>query len=192
MTEANNTNAATATAKVGRPKTTILKQDLTVEFAASKLEVREVAVEGQTNEDGSPKTQKFLFWKVDGPIAKAGDFAGSVRPVDNYYSVVLAGVNYSGKQLIAFLETGTWVSQRAVAATKEKAVKEAGPKQPRVFALPTQAEKDEAKAKAKARMEARKAAEAAKKAAEAPAEQPAGEAVEGAETADIDADSATL
>lgn len=80
------------------------------------------------------KYQNF-FHLADGPTTRKGDFAGTRRPTDGYYSVVLNGVNYSGKQLAWFYENGNWDMPKVSRATGEaKPKKEAKPHQDRGFA----------------------------------------------------------
>jgi hypothetical protein len=200
MTDINNTQvqeqANTDTAvKAKRVKTTIEKKDLTLEKAAEMLEIRSVETGAPAGEDGVVPTSKFLFWKKDTAVAKGGSFAGSIRPADSYYSVVLFGTNYSGKQLIHFLENeGKW--PEAVLRTKKDgttaAAKEAKPKALREFKLPTAEEIAEAKRQAAERAAARKAAApkkdapAAETAPEVAGDAPAADSPVADTTADLD------
>ena len=96
-----------------------------------------------------------FFWKVDTVASRAGDFAGSKREADGYYSVVFKGTNYSGKQLAHFYTTGEW-PVRAPKAEKVKAERKERPV--RGAPVITDEMKAAAKAKLKAAAEARKAA----------------------------------
>jgi hypothetical protein len=168
MTEANNaldldlnTTDAAATAettkapKVKKEKKSVSKADLTQEFLKERLELR--------GED--------FFWKVDGVVTKVGDFAGGRREIDGYYSIVLAGTNYSGKQLAYFYENGTW-PVRLPKEAKAKIAKEAKPHVPRLAPVVTEESKKAARAAAKLKADAKKAAAAA-----APSQEIGGESV---------------
>jgi hypothetical protein len=175
MTEINTTDlAAQINETAGAPavavkkaKTTVSKADLTQEFLKEQLDL--------VGED--------FFWKVDKVATKTGDFAGMRRPTDGYYSVVLAGTNYSGKQLAYFYANGTW-PVKVPAAAKEKAAKEAKPHVPRLAPVVTEESKVAARAAAKAAADAR----AAKKAAETGAVAPETVAADTSDIADVSGD----
>jgi vacuolar-type H+-ATPase catalytic subunit A/Vma1 len=80
---------------MSKQKTTVSKKELTVEVLKQHLTM---------NKQGD------LVWVKDTPKAKAGSVAGTVREKDGYHSVVLLGVNYSGKQLKHFYKTGQWTN----------------------------------------------------------------------------------
>jgi hypothetical protein len=95
---------------MSKPKTTVAKKELTQETLKNHLEM---------NSKGD------LVWIHNTPKAKKGDVAGTVREKDGYHSVVLLGVNYSGKQLKHFYETGSWATffrkkSQVTVAIKEK------------------------------------------------------------------------
>lgn len=85
----------------------VLREDMTQQLAAEWLEV----FESEPNAEGT--TRKFLRWKKPSSRCPEGSFAGTVRPTDDYYSVVLLGFNYSGNRLIHLIETGEWPAERA-------------------------------------------------------------------------------
>ena len=78
-----------------KQKTTVLKKELTVDVLKQHLKM---------NKNGD------LVWTHDTPKAKEGTIAGTIREKDGYHSIVLLGVNYSGKQLKHFYQTGQWTS----------------------------------------------------------------------------------
>jgi len=80
---------------MSKQKTTVSKKELTVEVLKQHLTM---------NKQGD------LVWVKDTPKAKAGSVAGTVREKDGYHSIVLLGVNYSGKQLKHFYKTGQWTN----------------------------------------------------------------------------------
>jgi hypothetical protein len=80
---------------MSKQKTTVTKKELTLEVLKQNLTM---------NKQGD------LVWVKDTPKAKAGSVAGTVREKDGYHSIVLLGVNYSGKQLKHFYQTGQWTS----------------------------------------------------------------------------------
>jgi len=95
---------------MSKPKTTIIKKELTQDILKKHLEM-------------NPKGD--LVWTHDTPKAKKGNVAGTVREKDGYHSIVLLGVNYSGKQLKHFYETGSWATffrkkPQVTVAIKEK------------------------------------------------------------------------
>lgn len=87
-------------------KTAVPREEMTRELAAEWLEV----FVSEPNADGF--TRKFLRWKKPSARVPEGSFAGSVRPTDDYYSVVFRGANYSGNRLIHLIETGEWPADR--------------------------------------------------------------------------------
>lgn len=189
--DAGTTVAAQAeVAEKKKSKNTVKKADLTVAHVTERLELRDDVFDV----DGEQVTQKNFYWKIDTPTSKAGDFAGSRRPLDNYYSVVLLGTNYSGKQLAHFVENGVWPegilsAKRGTGAAKEKVVKE---HVVRVAAAPLSAEARKAALDAaKAKAATKKAEKEAKAKAEGAGTEQASE--DPAATSDIgDADSVTL
>jgi vacuolar-type H+-ATPase catalytic subunit A/Vma1 len=80
---------------MSKQKTTVSKKELTVDVLKQHLTM---------NKQGD------LVWVKDTPKAKAGSVAGTVREKDGYHSIVLLGVNYSGKQLKHFYKTGQWTN----------------------------------------------------------------------------------
>jgi hypothetical protein len=95
---------------MSKPKTTVIKKELTQDILKKHLEM---------NSKGD------LVWTHDTPKAKKGNVAGTVREKDGYHSIVLLGVNYSGKQLKHFYETGSWATffrkkPQVTVAIKEK------------------------------------------------------------------------
>jgi len=76
-------------------KTTITKKELTTDIVKQYL---------------SMDKSNNLLWIKDTPKAKKGSIAGTVREKDGYHSIVLLGVNYSGKQLKHFYQTGSWTT----------------------------------------------------------------------------------
>lgn len=161
--ELNTTQVAEAAVAPKVKRTTILKADLTQAYVAERLELREdrVPVDGAEDE-----VFENFYWKVDTVASRKGDFAGSRRPVDGYYSVVLAGTNYSGKQLAGFLKTGVWPTiQRGRAGGGEAVAKEPKVHEIRTF-VPLS---PEARAAAKAAAAAKRAQKAVSTAAEVPA-----------------------
>jgi hypothetical protein len=95
---------------MSKPKTTVIKKELTQDILKKHLEM---------NSKGD------LIWTHDTPKAKKGNVAGTVREKDGYHSIVLLGVNYSGKQLKHFYETGSWATffrkkPQVTVAIKEK------------------------------------------------------------------------
>lgn len=84
------------------------RNDMTADIARQWLEVREITYTPE--EHGVPEIQtcKRLFWLKNTTRCAAGSFAGSIRPLDGYYSVVLLGFNYSGDRMIHLIETGEW------------------------------------------------------------------------------------
>lgn len=104
------------------------RKDLTQEKAKEYLEVKE---------DG------FLYWVKDDRFHIAGDFAGTIRAHDQYYSVTLLGTLYSGSMLAEFIKSGEWVSKRVSAEPKaEKKKVDRVPRKPPVF---TEEQKEAAK-----------------------------------------------
>jgi ribosomal protein L34E len=101
------------------PKNTVAKKDLTLDILKQHLEM---------------DTKGNLVWLHDTPKAKKGAVAGMVREKDGYHSIVLLGTNYSGKQLKAFYQTGSWSTfykrtpEVSVTITKEKKAKVTKPK----------------------------------------------------------------
>lgn len=83
----------------------VSRDEMTVEIAREWLEV----FESEPNGDG--EVRKYLRWIRDTNRCAAGSFAGTVRPTDGYYSVVLKGFNYSGNRLIHLLEHGEWPAE---------------------------------------------------------------------------------
>lgn len=62
----------------------------------------------------------YFYWLRESRVYMIGDFAGSIRPADGYYSLTIAGTIYSGAQLKAFYTTGLWL-ERAPAKEKVEA-----------------------------------------------------------------------
>ena len=178
--DANTTQAAEAAVTPKVTRTTVKKADLTQAFVLERLELRTDKFEV----DGKEVVQENFYWKVDTVASRTGDFAGSRREADGYYSVVLSGTNYSGKQLAVFYKTGSW-PVAAAKVEKEKVVKE---HTPRVASVPLSDEARKAAAKAaKEKAAARKAEKEAAKAATPAGETNAAEAsTDAADTADID------
>ena len=79
---------------VAKTTNKIERKDLTQEKLKEVLELK----------DG------FFYYVSDTRTHLAGDFAGTVRAHDLYYSLTLFGVMYSGKMLASFYETGEWVN----------------------------------------------------------------------------------
>jgi hypothetical protein len=184
--------AATKEKKKAR---SIAKADLTQEKAKEFLRVGNPEA-GESADD--------LYWCKDTVAAREGDFAGGRRAADNYYSVVFAGTNYSGKQMIAFINTGVWPERITNGVTGGgKPAKEVKPREVRVPKVFTPEEIAAAKAKKKEVEDKRKAAAKEKKEKEAAAApvNPASldEAVDTTgeldlsnDTSDIDGDDSTL
>jgi hypothetical protein len=161
---------AVAEAAVAKKVTrkTIAKADLTQAYVKERLELRKDSV--PSGVEGQPDVvYDNFYWLVDTAASRKGDFAGSRRPVDGYYSVVLAGTNYSGKQLAGFYETGVWPVIARGRVAGEPKEKEAKVHEVRTFVPLSPAAREAARAAAKAK--------AAEKAAKAKAAAPA---VEGA------------
>jgi hypothetical protein len=87
-------------------KRAVLRENMTQALASEWLEV----FTSEPNSEG--ETCKYLRWKKPSARCPEGSFAGSIRPSDEYYSVVLLGFNYSGKRLIHLIETGEWPAER--------------------------------------------------------------------------------
>ena len=133
----------------------IERSNMTAEIARQWLEVREITYTPE--EHGVPEVQtcKRLFWLKNTTRCAAGSFAGSIRPLDGYYSVVLLGYNYSGDRMVHLLEHGEWPVE-SVREPKAAVVREV-----RTAPVPLSAE-----ARAELRAKLRKAA---------PARSPSGE-----------------
>lgn len=121
------------------------RKDLTQELAKEYLEVKE---------DG------YLYWVKDDRFHTKGDFAGTIRAHDQYYSLTLLGTLYSGTMLAYFIKNNEWVSKREVDPNKPKVEKEKVDRVPRKPPVFTDEQKEAAKQALKAK------AEAAKKTAE--------------------------
>jgi hypothetical protein len=204
QTEADNAAKA-------KKNATVAKADLTQDFLKERLELRlekfvlvgenyvvlpaddtpvvvsegvSVKYSDETVPEGvSVMSLENFYWKVNTVAAPAGSFAGARRETDGYYSVTVAGTNYSGKQLAEFYRSGQWVLQHKRAEGGEK--KPAGEKKPvevRQFVPLSPAAKQAAIAAKKAADEARKAKKEAAKAAAASA--PAVNSAESATPAD--------
>jgi hypothetical protein len=125
--------------KANKTKNIIKREDLTVDFVKQRLTL--------------DKETGYFYLNEDTRTARKGDFAGTIRAADLYYSIVLAGTVYSGKLLAYFYENGKWPEK----TVSEKPAKEAKPHTPRTPPVIT----PEAIAKAKAEAAAKKAAKAA-------------------------------
>lgn len=203
MTELNTTVDASTTAVaeqavVKKPKTTVSKADLTVDFVRERLELRTEVFVLATNGEYQPLVEGArilaqlpegaevevafgdeipagatvlsldnFYWKVKTVASEVGSFAGTRREADNYYSVVLAGTNYSGKQLVHFYKTGNWDVPKLTRSGEAKPKKEAGPREVRAFVPLSPAAKAAAAAQAAAKKKAAAEKAAQKKAAEA-------------------------
>jgi hypothetical protein len=84
-------------------KQIISRDELNVETARADLFV---------GEDG------FVYRNNDGTNHIKGDFVGTVRPLDGYYSLTYKGTSYSGKRMAHFLTEGFWPE-------KEESIKKA-------------------------------------------------------------------
>lgn len=83
-----------------------------VEFTNSKGVVKTASYSMTAAECEEVLVFENLYWLQDTAVALAGSVAGTRRPADGYYSVVLRGTNYSGSQLSHFIKTGEWISLR--------------------------------------------------------------------------------
>jgi hypothetical protein len=111
----------------------------------------------------------YFYYVQDSRFHLKGDFAGSIRAHDGYYSLTLNGNLYSGKMLAHFYNTNEWVNftkgarldkdGNPIAKTPKKEKTERAPRTPPVF-TPEQIEAAKAAAAAK-REAAKKKAEAA-------------------------------
>lgn len=131
-TVTTNETEVKATAK----KNVIPRDQLTVEFVRQRLTL--------------DKETGYFYLNEDTRVARKGDFAGTIRAADLYYSVVLAGTVYSGKLLAYFYENGKW-PEKTVA---EKPAKDTKPHTPRTPPVITPEAIEAAKAAAKAKKEA--------------------------------------
>jgi hypothetical protein len=127
--------------KTAATKNIIKREDLTVEFVRQRLTL--------------DKETGYFYLNEDTRILRKGDFAGTIRAADLYYSVVLAGTVYSGKLLAYFYLNGKW-PEKTVAEPKAKEPKAHTPRMAPVIT-------PEAIEAAKAEAAAKKAALKAKK-----------------------------
>lgn len=168
MTELN-TNTATETnanptlevvasvvKKSTKPKDYVTKENLTQEALKEYLELRE---------DG------FFYWVKPTVRSIAGDFAGSISPLNDKYVIVFKGTSYNGVALKQFYNEGTWpaaaVRQPKLDADGNPIVKaEKAPRVARVAPVFTAEEREAAKKAHADKLAALAAAQAAKKAQE--------------------------
>lgn len=98
VVETPHSEKPTVTIVEGEPPVVVGKvarEDLTQELLKAQLELRD---------DG------FFYYKHDTRRNLQGDFAGSIREHDLYYSLTLFGVLYSGKMLAHFYNEGIWIN----------------------------------------------------------------------------------
>ena len=151
--EVNPTASTTETTAATKVVTKIPREQVTQEMIAKRFYA---------------DSEGWLYLNEDTKLGRKGDFAGSIRAADGYYSVVFAGVNYSGSMLVHFLQNGMWPERKV----SEAPAKKSGPHVPRTVPVITEEQREAAKkllAEKKAALKAKK--EAAKTATAEPAKQ---------------------
>ena len=97
-TEVENSAPAAVTTPV-KAKKQVKREDLTQEMLKTRYTLDE--------------TTGHFFFKEDGKTNLAGDFAGSIRAHDGYYSITVLGTMYSAKMLAEFFKNGVWPEAHA-------------------------------------------------------------------------------
>ena len=173
MTDLNNTNElnnelttldapaagtiVAAVKKSSKPKDYVTKENLTQEALKEFLELRE---------------DNLFYWVKPTVRSLAGDFAGSISPLNDKYVIVFKGTSYNAVALRQFYNEGTWpaaaVRQPKVDAEGNPIVKEAkAPRVARVAPVFTPEQREAAKKAHQEKLASIAAVQAAKKASEA-------------------------
>lgn len=153
---APTTTVVATVKKASKPKDYVTKEALTQDILKEWLELRE---------DG------LFYWKKPTVRSLAGDFAGTINPATEKYTVVFKGTTYNGVALKQFYNEGTWpaaaVRQPKLDENGNPIVKApAAPRVQRVAPTFTPEEREAAKKAHKDKLAAIAAAKAAKKAQE--------------------------